>query len=84
MPNPARSAAMIRFTVPRASATRLELFDLGGRRVRVLQQGIAAAGIHANSFALDDAAGHPLASGLYLVRLESAGLAMTRRIAVVR
>jgi len=83
-PNPARASALIRYTLPRAAPARLELFDLTGRRVRVFAEGPAEAGPHAGTFALEDAAGRPLAAGLYLVRLESSGLALTRRIAVVR
>jgi hypothetical protein len=83
-PNPARASSTIRYALPREALARLELFDTSGRRVRVMQDGVASAGTHVVSFPLADAAGRPLPSGLYLVRLESAGLAMTRRVAVVR
>jgi hypothetical protein len=43
-----------------------------------------AAGAHREAFALRDDAGRDLAAGLYLVRLETAGRVITRRLAAVR
>ena len=76
--------ARIRYSLPAAAHARLEVFDTAGRRVRVLHDGPAQAGPHMEPFPLDDGSGHPLASGLYLLRLETAGRSLTRRIAVVR
>ena len=83
-PNPARLATLVRYALARPGPAQLEVFDTSGRRVRVLRAGRDTAGEHAVPFALEDDSGRPLASGLYLVRLQAEGLSLTRRFAVVR
>src|SRR6185503_9712019 len=43
-PNPARELVRFEFALPREGLARLEVFDLGGRRVRQLADGHRAAG----------------------------------------
>jgi hypothetical protein len=83
-PNPLRSGGTIRFTLPSAGPARLELFDTAGRRVRMLLDGPAEAGVHALHLAVRGDGGATLASGIYLLRLEAAGRAMTQRMAVIQ
>ncbi|MCC6653035.1 MAG: hypothetical protein IT348_17910 [Candidatus Eisenbacteria bacterium] len=83
-PNPARGAATLRYALSRAGHVRLSAFDAAGRRVATLRDGEQAAGEHAVSFDLRDAAGRALASGLYLVQLEAEGRVLTRRLAAIR
>ena len=63
-PNPFNSETVLSYTLPTASAIRLEVFTLNGQRVAVLHEGFQAAGYH--TIALDASA---LASGVYLYRL---------------
>jgi hypothetical protein len=65
-PNPFDLATTIRFSVPVASPVRLVVFDLFGREIRVLAEGVREAGIHEVVF---DPGGLP--SGTYLYRLET-------------
>jgi 1,4-alpha-glucan branching enzyme len=67
-PNPFRNAAVIRFSLPAPQDARVEVFDILGRRVAAPADGVLTAGIHELIW---DASG--LASGAYVVRLESAG-----------
>jgi hypothetical protein len=83
-PNPARGSTTLEFTLPQAGHVRLSVFDAAGRRVQTLHDGEMAAGAHREAFALRDDAGRDLAAGLYLVRLETAGRVITRRLAAVR
>ncbi len=83
-PNPARGSTMLEFTLPQAGHVRLSVFDAAGRRAQTLRDAETAAGSHREAFALHDEAGRELAAGLYLVRLETAGHVITRRLAVVR
>ena len=76
-PHPVRSAAALSFTLPAASTVRLELFDILGRRVRVLLDGPLAAGAHEVSLSAAD-----LPAGTYVCRLTAAGATATRRITV--
>ncbi len=78
-PNPVRSRATVRFTTAAAGAVRLTLVDVLGRQVAVLAQGERAAGAHEAT--LD--AGR-LASGVYLLVLESGGARAVRPVTVIR
>ncbi len=84
VPNPARSATALVFTLPEEGNARLEIFDMSGRRVKLLFEGAVTAGQHLENFRLADDAGRPLASGVYMVRLVTDARALTRRLVVVR
>ena len=83
-PNPAARSTQFRYALPRASDVRLAVFDPAGRRVRVLASGFQTAGQHSASWDLRDDGGQPVGMGLYFVRLEADGRAVTRRVAVSR
>jgi len=65
-------------------ATRLQVFDLQGRLVRTLLDEPRAGGRHEVEWAGRDAAGRPLGTGLYLLRLESGARRAVQRILLVR
>ena len=76
-PNPFNPATRIHFTLDRATTLSVALFDVSGRQVRGLHAGRLPAGEHELRWDGRDDAGRPLASGLYLMSLESSGV--TRR-----
>ncbi|WP_158607328.1 MBG domain-containing protein [Rhodohalobacter sp. SW132] len=69
-PNPFNPSTNIRYSVPGQEHVRLEVYDIMGRRVMVLQDGIQQAGWHNVHFNAGS-----LASGVYFYRL-TAGEAM--------
>mgnify|MGYP006282683229 CR=1 FL=1 len=80
-PNPARSRATVRVTVPERAAggeVRVHLHDMLGRQVRTVRA-IAEAGRHEM---VVDVRG--LASGTYVLRLSVGGDARTHKLTVVR
>jgi hypothetical protein len=86
-PNPASRQVTVRYGIPKAAASetrgpaRLRLYDLLGREVRSVRldgRGMAA-GRHETAL---DVSGLP--SGMYLLRLEAGGEAVTRKLTVVR
>ena len=83
-PNPARTSATLEYSLARACHVRLSVFDAAGRCVRVLRNEEQLAGAHREPFALRDANGRELASGLYVVRLEAEGRVLVRRVAAIR
>ena len=78
-PNPVRDRATVSFTLPAAGEAELAVFDVVGRRVRVLASGARSAGDHAVPFSTDG-----LPSGVYVVRLSAGGASHTQRLTVVR
>jgi hypothetical protein len=70
-PNPFRTSAEILFNQPSTGRVDLSIYDLGGRRVRVLERGERPAGSHRVAWDGCNSTGERLRSGLYWVRLET-------------
>jgi hypothetical protein len=80
-PNPARDGRVrLSVTLPSASPARLELLDVGGRRVASREVGSLGAGRHT----VELNAGGRLASGLYVARLSQSAKVRSIRIVVRR
>ncbi len=78
-PNPARDRTMIRYTLGAPSQVTLTVYDVLGRRVATLAEGMQAAGTHDVQF--DSAA---LASGTYFYRLGTEVGQQMRKMVVVK
>ncbi|MEM1043228.1 MAG: alpha-amylase family glycosyl hydrolase [Bacteroidota bacterium] len=78
-PNPFASAATIGYTLAAPSAVRLEVYDVLGRRVAVLADGLLPAGTH--RAVLD---GSSLPSGTYVVRLTAGADSATQKLLLLR
>jgi hypothetical protein len=83
-PNPARDLSRFECALPEAAQVRVEVFDLAGRRVRLLVDESCAAGRQELVFDLRDDRGLRLAAGVYLVRAQLGSVALRRRLVVVR
>jgi hypothetical protein len=75
--SPARDAADIRLSVPEPSRVRLDLYDIGGRRVAALADQELPAGEHRVRV-------HGLATGVYLCCLSCGQVRLTDQITVNR
>jgi len=83
-PNPFNPETTIQYTLPAGSAVRLSLYDASGQMIRRLAEKEQPAGIHAvlwNGCAED---GQPVASGVYLCRLEAGGTSSTEKLLLLR
>jgi hypothetical protein len=83
-PNPARTAATIKFSLPEASTATLEVYDLSGRRVTTLYSCVAAAGEGEVVWNLASDNGTAVPPGVYIYRLQAPGHAAARRMVVAR
>ena len=83
-PNPTRGGTRVAFALPTAGRTRVALYDVGGREVRVLADGDLMAGPQQLMWDGRDSDGRTVASGVYLCRISAGGVATLARIAVVR
>jgi uncharacterized repeat protein (TIGR01451 family) len=78
-PNPVVGFANLRYELPEATAVRLQVFDLLGRRVATLADGEKPAGRHEVTWT-----GSRLAPGTYFVRLQAGSTAQTQMLRLVR
>jgi hypothetical protein len=79
-PNPVRGTACVWLTLAGDRPATLELLDLAGRRVRTLELGRLAPGLHR----VDLEGAGALRPGLYLIRLSQAGRLATGKMVVLR
>lgn len=78
-PNPAQETVRMDWFLDHPAHVRLELFDLLGRRVGLLEDGIHAAGQHESSFDVGT-----LGPGVYRIRMMTEGRTLSRSLVVVR
>jgi hypothetical protein len=76
--------ALVDFALPRTALVRLEIFDLQGRRMAVLEDGLLAPGQYKRSWDGSAATGAAAPSGVYLVRLSGSGVNLMRKTVLVR
>jgi hypothetical protein len=84
LPNPFDAATSIRFDLPGASHVRLIVFDVEGRGVVKLTDGVWEAGQHSVVWGGDDSDGKPASPGLYFVRMEAPGFVDTKKMILMR
>ncbi len=83
-PNPFNPGTTIRFYLPRTSRVRLEIFDILGRKIRTLVEGVRPAGEHRVTWDGRDGSARQVSGGVYFYRLESEGYLMQRKMLLIR
>lgn len=78
-PNPFNPNTTLEFTLPEAGDVNLNVYDIVGRAVAELTSGPQNAGVHTIEF---DASSLP--SGIYMARLETAEISVTRKLLLVK
>jgi Secretion system C-terminal sorting domain len=78
-PNPFNPSTTFRFDLPQRTNVRLQVFDLQGRSVATLVDGMMESGPKEIQF---DASG--LASGMYLYRLQTGNFVDTKKMVLLR
>ncbi|MFH2055520.1 MAG: M6 family metalloprotease domain-containing protein [bacterium] len=83
-PNPFNPSTRITFELPTAAEVELAVYNLLGERIESLVAGTLPAGQHSISWTAVDESGHSLSSGLYLYRLTTGGLSLTRKMLLLK
>ena len=78
-PNPFNPSTEISFTLPGSENVSLEIFDITGRKVATLIDGVQSAGTNTVRF---DASS--LSSGMYIYRLQSNSFSLTRKMMLIK
>ena len=79
-PNPFNPSTTIEYTVPKAGTVTLEVFNMVGKRVAILENGAQkSAGKHLVNFDASD-----LSSGMYIYRLTMDGNSRSKRLVLIK
>ena len=78
-PNPFNPTTLIPFSVAEASEVSIKVYDLLGRTVATLVDGTLSAGVHEVQFEASQ-----LPTGMYIVRMEAAGIVKTQRVTLMK
>lgn len=82
-PNPVDGQTHFAFDLPEPAPVALEIYDLGGRRVARVVQGLLPAGKHVVPWTPVDDAGRGIAAGLYFARFQTTRLVRTHRLTIL-
>lgn len=83
-PNPSRGGSAMTLRLSRPARARVAVYDVAGRLVATLWDGLAPAGALPLTWNGRDARGVRSGSGVYWVRAEAAGTSLLRRVVQVR
>jgi hypothetical protein len=81
---PARAAVTFEAALPERARAVLEVYDVGGRRVRRLLAGRLEAGTHRVTWNLDDEGRVPVPAGIYWVRWRAGRRTASQTVVVLR
>jgi len=84
VPNPFRGSTRIRFLLPEAATSEIDVFDVQGRLVSSHRLPRKNAGWQSLELSGRDASGRPLATGVYLYRIRAAESEATGRMVHLR
>jgi len=83
-PNPSTGAVSVRYSMPAAARVSLRVYDMSGRLVRTVVDAHKPKGEHQVTWDGKDNLGGQAASGVYVVRLESAWGAAAAKLVLIR
>ena len=83
-PNPFAGTTSIGFSLPHNAQVSLEVIDVSGRIVRVLENRAIEAGDHAYGWDGHNGDGHPAAAGTYFYRLRVDGQDKSRKMVLMK
>jgi hypothetical protein len=83
-PNPFHPFTRLTYALDARAPARLSVHDAQGRVVRVLAYGVEGPGTHRLLWDGRDAAGLPVASGVYYARLRVPGAEVSQKLTLVR
>jgi len=83
-PNPFNPATRIGFELADEADVRLEIFDLQGRRMRVLLNEHRSAGVGSVVWDGRDESGRPLTSGVYMVKFSGRGHVDSNKLVLLK
>jgi hypothetical protein len=83
-PNPLISMTELHYTLPNSGRLKLSIFDVSGREVARLVDGVQGAGLHRVRWNGRDPQANRLPAGIYFARFEFAGKVESQKLVIAR
>ncbi len=83
-PNPFNSTTTIRYRIEEPGQVRLEIFDVQGQKMRTLVDGYAGPGVYQVEWDGADVSGNPVATGVYLARLQKGSASLVHKMLLLK
>jgi hypothetical protein len=83
-PNPFNPSSAISYYLPEAASVSLDVYDLSGRRIITLTNGMEEKGPHSVTWNGRNTAGEPVESGVYFYRLRAGKETISRKMVLLR
>jgi hypothetical protein len=83
-PNPFNPSVTIAYELKSSERVELSIYDVGGRLVRTLVDGVRDAGVHEESWNGRDRSGNSVASGVYFVVMRAGAHTDIRKITLLK
>jgi hypothetical protein len=83
-PNPFDQTTTICYNIPRAARVSLKVFDVQGRLVRTLVDGVQGAGLHPVIWNRTSNDGHTVADGVYFYWMQTPGYERSRKLVLLK
>jgi len=83
-PNPFNPATTIEYSLPNSGNVEFAIFNILGQKVKEIVNESETAGIHRISWDGTDASGAPVATGIYLYRIQVGDFSETRKMVLMK
>ena len=83
-PNPFNSSTTLRYRIQEPGRVRLEIFDVQGQKVKTLADGDVGPGVYQVEWDGTDASGKPVATGVYLARLQKSTASLVHKMLLLK
>jgi hypothetical protein len=83
-PNPFNPSTTISYGVPKAGLVHIAIYDVSGRLVQLLANGVQEAGFHSITWNGQNEAGNLVASGIYICRLTAGEAVLLRKLILTK
>jgi len=83
-PNPFNSVTTIGFNIPAETNVHIEIFDILGRHIASLENGVTSAGFHRIFWNGTNVSGEHMNSGIYFIRMTAGQFSARRKIVLLK
>ncbi|MDI6839998.1 MAG: T9SS type A sorting domain-containing protein [bacterium] len=84
VPNPATGAVRIHYAIPEKSRVKIKVYDITGKIVTTIKDGVEESGYKVAVWDMKDAKGEKVQFGVYFYRLEIGGLTFNKKMVILK